>query len=39
MVLVAPHSIKPSFIGLMINETAMMGENEARRGLRHAGSN
>lgn len=39
MVLVAPHSIKPFFIGLMINETAIMGEDEERRGLRHAGSN
>ena len=39
MVLVAPHSIKPSFIGLMINETAMMGEDEARRGPQYAGSN
>lgn len=30
MVLVAPHSIRSFFIGYMINETAMMGEDEER---------
>lgn len=40
MVVVAPHSIKSFFIGLVINETAMMGEDEGRRGiLQRAGSN
>lgn len=39
MVLVVPHSISPFFIGLMIDETAMMGEDEEQRGLQHSGSN
>lgn len=39
MVLVVPHSIRPFFIGLMIDETAMMGEDEEQRGLQHSGSN
>lgn len=30
MVVVPPHSIKSFFIGLMINETAIMGEDEGR---------
>lgn len=39
MVVVAPHSIKSFFIGPVINETAMMGECEGRRGLQCSGSN
>lgn len=32
MVVVAPHSIKSFFIGPVIDGTAMVGENEGRRG-------
>lgn len=39
MVVVAPHSIKSFFIGFMMNETAMMGEDAGRRGLQRAISN
>lgn len=38
MVLVVPHSIRSFFIGLVIDETAMMGEDEEQRGLQHSGS-
>lgn len=32
MVLVVPHSIRSFFIGLMIDETAMMGEDAGAEG-------
>lgn len=35
MVLVVPHSIRSFFIGLVIDEAAMMGEEEEQRGLQH----